>query len=428
MKKRPIVNAIVLLAFLFVSYKAMRLSYCIYRWNTSGWAVDYLLTGPEKSTIPDDQKHVIFIMVDHYEHGCSATAAEKNRIWCEKFREISDRHCDDYGNGFRYTWFYPYDHHVDEIVADLSDMALNGYGEVEFHWHMGITPKNKITLENYPEKLAEAIQWFQQFGAMVTEEENPRTAFAYIAGVWDLDASRKPFSTGLTNQIQVLHDLGCYADFTFSTIGTAAQPDKINSIYYVKDDVTAPKSHNTGTDAEVGKPVDNEFMIFQGPIGIHCNGSLEYGAIESDPCFRPERIPRWFEANIHVKGRPEWVFIKVYSHGVQSQKVILEYGMEEMLTALKKYCSDRKIKLHYMTSREAYNVVKAAEAGKTGDPEDYRDFHIPKYQNMVRSFRSSQENGIIENSKEQTHSMDTQQELPLQRVNLQDGHFGSVPK
>lgn len=379
-----LICTILILLLLYPCYRVLRLAYGIHRWRISGWAIKYLFWGASKETVPDNQKHLIFIMVDHYEH----LKAENNRLWCDKFREISSRNIDDYGNKFRYTWFYPYDHHIDEIVEELSDMAFSGHGEVEFHWHMGFATENGITPENFSEKLAEALQWFQQFGAMITEEENPRTAFAYIAGNWDLNASQKPLSNGLTNQIEVLYHHGCYADFTYSTIAIAAQPDKINSIYYVKNPKT-PKPHNTGTDVEVGKIVNDQFMIFQGPIGIHWSGSLEYGAIESDPRYNPSRIPRWFDANIHVKGRPEWVFVKVHSHGAQSKKIVLANDMEKMLQDLESYCAERKIKRHYMTAREAYNVVKAAEAGKTGNPEDYRDFVIPKYQNMVRSFRPS---------------------------------------
>ena len=33
--------------------------------------------------------------------------------------------------------------------------------------------------------------------------------------------------------------------------------------------------------------------------------------------------------------------------------------------------------LHYVTTREAYNIAKAAEAGKSGNPNDYRDYIIP---------------------------------------------------
>ena len=29
--------------------------------------------------------------------------------------------------------------------------------------------------------------------------------------------------------------------------------------------------------------------------------------------------------------------------------------------------------------REMYNIIKAAEAGKSGNPNDYRDFVLPAY-------------------------------------------------
>ena len=33
--------------------------------------------------------------------------------------------------------------------------------------------------------------------------------------------------------------------------------------------------------------------------------------------------------------------------------------------------------LHYVTARETYNIIKAAEAGKSGNPHAYRDFILP---------------------------------------------------
>jgi hypothetical protein len=54
-----------------------------------------------------------------------------------------------------------------------------------------------------------------------------------------------------------------------------------------------------------------------------------------------------------------------------------------MLDTLEEICRQRGITLHYMTAREAFNVVKAAEARMTGDPEKYRDYEIPKPRNLV---------------------------------------------
>jgi len=40
-----------------------------------------------------------------------------------------------------------------------------------------------------------------------------------------------------------------------------------------------------------------------------------------------------------------------------------------------------------MTAREAYNVVRAAENGQSGNPENYRDYELPKPWNMVYGTR-----------------------------------------
>src|SRR5262249_32297077 len=39
--------------------------------------------------------------------------------------------------------------------------------------------------------------------------------------------------------------------------------------------------------------------------------------------------------------------------------------------------------LHFVTAREAYNIVKAAEAGHSGNPNDYRDYLIPPPANRL---------------------------------------------
>jgi hypothetical protein len=381
-RKNKIILIIAIL-LLPLSVPILKLGVSLFKWKAYIWVYDYTKNEINKLLQFKDKKakHVIFVMVDHYEQGVGEKAIQKNNEWCDKFKKISDTSLDSYGNRFKYSWFYGYDHHNEDVLKKLSEMAYEGYGEVEMHWHL--SKSDLITVENYGDTLKKAIAWFQKWGALITSDSIPKTAFAYIAGNWDLDASRKPQSHGVTNQIEQLFKNGCYADFTYSTIGTAAQPSKVNSIYYCKDIVDKPKSYNTGSDVSVGKPVDSLLMIFEGPISIGWSGALEYGAVENDPRFKPERIKKWIDAGVHVKGNAEWVFVKVYSHGAQSAKIVLDNDMALMLKCLKAYCNDDGYNLHYMTAREAYNVVKAAEAGENGDPENYRNYKISKYRNML---------------------------------------------
>jgi hypothetical protein len=370
---------------IIIAFNIAHLTWSLVRWKAHIWAKDYWTKVDVDSAVPDSAIHLIFVMVDHYEPGKGQRGSAKNKVWCETFRAISDSNRDSYGNRYRHSWFYPFDHRNDTVMIELAQMAYEGFGEIEMHWH--IDPAMGLTNQNFGDKLHEAVLWYQQFGAMVTAEKSPRSAFAYIAGNWDLDASREaPICHGITNQIEELVEHGCYADFTYSTIGVVSQPAKVNSLYYVEDDPQLPKSHDDGTDVRVGMAVNDKLLIFQGPITLRWNGALEYSAIETYSRFRPERIATWIDADIHVHGRPEWIFVKVHTHGVQSADTLLEHDLPLMLEQLKSYCDSHGINLHYMTAREAFNVVKAAEEGKVGDPEDYRDFKIPKYRNMVFDF------------------------------------------
>jgi len=41
-----------------------------------------------------------------------------------------------------------------------------------------------------------------------------------------------------------------------------------------------------------------------------------------------------------------------------------------------RYNDGKDYALHYVTAREMYNIAKAAEAGMTGNPHQYRDFEL----------------------------------------------------
>ena len=55
--------------------------------------------------------------------------------------------------------------------------------------------------------------------------------------------------------------------------------------------------------------------------------------------------------------------------------------MSELLNCTqlsKEYNDGENYILHYVSAREMYNIAKAAEAGKNGNPNEYRDFILAK--------------------------------------------------
>ena len=81
--------------------------------------------------------------------------------------------------------------------------------------------------------------------------------------------------------------------------------------------------------------------------------------------------------------RNSWVFVKVSCHGAEdrSREVLLGKSGDAMYDDLEREYRDHpEFRLHYVTAREMYNIAKAAEVGKKGDPANFLDYAIPPYQ------------------------------------------------
>ena len=213
--------------------------------------------------------------------------------------------------------------------------------------------------------------------------------WSFIHGNWALDNSREDGRwCGVNNELQVLKDMGCYADFTLPSAPSDTQTSTVNSIYYATDDPHKPKSHDAGIPVHVGGSPVGDLMIIQGPLtflwklkGIIPIPGIESGDIRTSSPPTKARVDAWIKTGIHVKGKPEWVFVKVHTHGAQERDMntLLGPPAEEMFSYLEQQYNDGgQYCLHYVTAREMYNIVRAAESGKTGSPGEYRNFVIPR--------------------------------------------------
>ena len=141
-----------------------------------------------------------------------------------------------------------------------------------------------------------------------------------------------------------------------------------------------------------GSPV-GDLLLVQGPIGLNWRDRrkgviprVENADIRANYPPTPGRVDGWVDTGIHVDGRPEWIFIKIHTHGAPEKDaaVVLGPAVDEMFSHLETAYNDgERFVLHYVTARETYNIIKAAEAGKTGNPNQYRDFVLPPPQHRV---------------------------------------------
>jgi len=351
-------------AVLCASFIIFLATYKVIRWKMYIWLPDYIVRQLQREEPTPRLTHIIFLTVNHYEPGRGENGAKINREWLDQYKVLASRHTDSYGRVPQHSWFYAYDHKNDLVMPDLVRAVRDGFGEIEFHWH-----HSHDNNADFQAKLAEGVAWFNRYGAMI--DVHGKKSFAFIHGNWSLDNSKGDNFCGVTRELEILKSQGCYGDFTFPAFGDTAQPSKINSIYYAADD-DRNKSYNTGVDAKVGIK-NNNLMILEGPLTLK-----SYGAIETDPFPSSSQIDSWIKAKIHVSGRPEWIFVKTFTHGIQSRQIFFSAVTDDMFSYLEKNYKSGNYRLHYVTAREAYNIVSAAEDGKKGDPNLYLDYKINK--------------------------------------------------
>lgn len=321
---------------------------------------------------------IMFIFVDHFELNGHADRLES---WVHGYPKIAAKHLDSDGRHPVHSFFYALDLMHEHELEAMQPVIEKGFGEMELHWH-----HQHETESSFIKKLDDAMALFHHYGYMRPYKDNQPACFAFIHGNWSLANARGAEFCGLDNEVQILKDRGCYADFTYPALFSEAQPPIINSIHYCNQ-LTENSCYFNGRLSESGrKEAEDEFMIFQGPMTINWkdwrhkwhptieDGDINYTKTHSDP----KRIDAWVRQGIHVKGKPEWQFVKVFCHGAQDHESVVSSITDDLFSYLETTYNDgNQYRLHYISTREAYNIVKAAESGKTGNPNLYRDYLIP---------------------------------------------------
>lgn len=347
------------------------------------------------------QVHIMFCVVDHYEPGNGGVdkARWKSRVdeWHRRYPQMAVKFVDSDGFHPRHTWFYPPHYYDEQLFAKIVDLCASGFGEIELHLHHNRMEPFPDTHDTIKKKIEDTVAEYSEFGVFKTTAGGDHVAsYAFIHGDWALDNSRADNAfCGVNSEISVLLETGCYADFTFPAYMMESQPRIVNSVYYVEDDPARPKSHDTGSLVLAGvKDTGRKLLMVQGPLGFYFKKggflprlAVESGELSGNNPPTPARVDLWVRTGVHVLNRPEWVIVKLHAHGASESEH--ESLMGRHAEVMHKYLSDKyddgvNYKLHYVTARELYNIIKAAEAGKTGNPGDYRDFVYGPYK-YVRS-------------------------------------------
>lgn len=315
-------------------------------------------------------QNVYFCFVDHFEPGFSSNPRmEVVDKWCKNFPEIAARHRDCRGKPPQHTFFIPIEEYSSDVTEKLSKLCQNGYGDVEVHLH-----HDKDTSENLRKTLLGFNNLlYNSFDLLRKNCDTGQIEYAFIHGNWALDNSRTDGRwCGVNDEISILRETGCYADFTMPSGAGSTQTRTINSIYYAIDDRNKPKSHDFGVPMKVWAPppVDGLLMI-QGPLALNWR-DRKFGIIprieDADISWSnpptPERIDLWIKQRIRPVGDNRSIVVKVHTHGAQTRNAapLLDQYLDMIYSYLEKNYNDgKKYKLHYMTAHELYEKLKDIE-------------------------------------------------------------------
>ncbi|MGZ3452568.1 MAG: hypothetical protein ACXVEF_23365 [Polyangiales bacterium] len=344
-----------------------------------GWVRSFAARRPQVR----GPRHLLFAFCDHYEplHGDASREVGRDRVsyWRDRYPLLADRYRDADGRPPRHSFFFPGEQYDPRNLDVLGDLARGGYGEVEVHLH-----HDGDTEETLRRDMQRYLGEFASHGHL-SRGPDGKPRYAFIHGNWCLSNARADGRwCGVDAELPLLFDTGCYADFTFPSAPDECQPNVVNQIYWPTGDLSRRRAYEHAERAAVGVRYDDRMLFVPGPIALARRpGSamvrIESSAITAKDPGSKARVESWVSQGIHVQGRPEWIFVKVHTHGAPETQAesLLGDGGRALHEALRAFDDRERWFLHYVTAREMYNVAMAAIDGKTGNPNDHRDHVLP---------------------------------------------------
>jgi len=279
----------------------------------------------------EQPKRIWLMIADHFEpwwrNPDDQKALERVARWTGFWPEIAWRYRDSAGRPPCHTFFYPAEQYHPRVIDELTQLCQKKIGDVEIHLH-----HDHDTADQFRNRMGVFIdQLHHAHGLLRTE--NGRPVFGFIHGNWALDNSLPGGRhCGLNNEISLLHELGCYADFTLPSAPSPAQVRMVNTIYWATGNAAQPKSHDWGIPVQPGGDVCGDLLIVPGPLTINLNEwnqrlvpKIETGELAGYALPSRRRACLWTMAAPRIGAD---VFIKLFTHGApeRNSAALLEGG------------------------------------------------------------------------------------------------------
>jgi len=347
--------------------------------------------------------HLVIGVADHFEPMARLEGSgqlpdrneQERRVekWCREYPSAVGAWLDDDGLPFRHTYFYPAEEFDVALIDRLAEHCHAGWGEIEVHLHHGVDSAD--TGENTRRRLLEFRSALASRDCLSLLDGAGSPRYGFVHGNWALANSDQGRFCGVDEEIQILADTGCYADFTLPAPSTA-QISKINALYECSLPLNQRAPHRRGLDLECGRRPKTFPLIVQGPLLINFGRrkhgwpfpGIENAELSGSNPPTMQRLELWRKAAITVRGRPDWLFIKLHCHGLtpQDEPAMVGAQMQCFLRDLVEGPGNQtEYRLHFVTMREMANIILAACDQHTGNPGEYRDYRFRLIQTSIRN-------------------------------------------
>jgi hypothetical protein len=353
-----------------------------------GWQRLLQLLSPVRAS------HIVIAIADHFEPariagmpGTLASDDEQERCldrWCAAYPKTFDRWRDTDGYPFRHTYFYPAEQYLPGPVDRLVEHCRDGWGEIEIHLHHGVTAPDSAA--NTRRALIEFRDILAARGCLSRWNGEGPPRYAFVHGNWALANSAGGRFCGVDEEMSILSETGCYADFTLPSAPDRSQTAKINSLYECGLPLDRAAPHRRGHDLRRGTAPTIFPLIVQGPLGLgfsrRLNGvprpTIENGDITTRHPPTIARLQLWQRAAITVAGQSDWLFIKLHCHGMKPEDESAMVGplAARFLSDTAAWAEAAGARLHYVSAREMVNIILAACDGRDGSPGAFRDYRL----------------------------------------------------
>ncbi len=302
-------------------------------------------------------------IADHWEpyrgNAPDEVATARVAAWTEHWPAIAARHADATGRPPQYTFYYPQEEYRGQFLDALAEMKSRGIADVDIHIHHDGEGE-----QNFLDRMSGFIETLTTRHGLL-RKQNGRPVFGFIHGNWALDNSRPDGRfCGLNNELTLLRDLGCYADFTMPCGNSPSQSRVVNTIYWATDDPLRPRSYDRGVPVRPGAPASGDLLMIPGPLGIRWTERfiprLETGELACQDPPTSYRVERWLQLAPRIGNN---LFLKLYAHGAlerNTQALLHQGGLDRLFDLLLEGCRRKGYELHYVSTWEMRQAVDAA--------------------------------------------------------------------